>query len=85
MSDTTTTLALTSARVSSPGGLNYRDVQIAIDAGTITLATAAGVPLGARSGIERIEQLSPDVRVVYFADGLDPWTIARGGCGCMGR
>jgi hypothetical protein len=80
----TFTLALTSARVSSPGGINYRDVQVAIDGDTITLRSSAGLPLGTRSGIVDIEQLSADIRVVSFADGNDPWTIARGGCGCRG-
>lgn len=86
MSDTNTItpLALTGVRVASLGGLNYRDVQIAIEDATITLRTAAGVVLGSRPDIVSVEHPGVDVWVINFADGVDPWTIAKGGCGCQG-
>lgn len=88
MSDTNivTPLALTGVKVTSEGGLNYKDVQLAIEGDTITIRTAGGLVLGTRDAVLAVDHPGVDVWHVTFAAGEDRlWTITKGGCGCMGR
>lgn len=79
-------LALSAAKITSPSGLAYDKVQIAVVDGTARLSDQSGQSLGARTGVDVIEPDSASQGWLVKFDSGDVWTVTRArGCNCGGR
>lgn len=85
MSETTVApLAVTKVNIGSPG-IDYREVQFAIEDGVASISASSGHLLGTKPGVAQVDHPTAQRWIVTFEDG-SAWTVMRAsGCGCGGR